>query len=70
MRGSKAVLAIIGVALVGVATVIQMVVDWYQSYARGVPMPRTIQLLVLLAGALSLLAVVLSIKGSGVRPHA
>ncbi|RLG89931.1 MAG: hypothetical protein DRO36_06940 [Candidatus Hecatellales archaeon] len=70
MRGGKAVLAIIGVALVGIATVIQMIVDWYQSYAQGVPMPRTIQALVLLAGALSLLAVVLSIKGSGVRPHA
>ena len=68
MRG-KALLAIIGVALVGIATVIQMIVDWYQSYAQGVPMPRTIQALVLLAGALSLFAVIISLR-SGVRPHA
>jgi len=66
---SKALLAIIGVALVGIATVIQMVVDWYQSYAYGIPMPKVIQALVLLAGFLSILAVILSLR-SGVRPHA
>lgn len=65
MRG-RALLALLGVALVGIATVIQMVVDWYQSYAYGIPMPNTIRFLVLLAGFLSLLAVLISLS-SGVR---
>ncbi len=66
----KGLLAVIGIALVGIATIIQMIVDWYQSYAQGIPMPRAIQALVLLAGFLSLLAVILSLKGTGVRLHA
>ena len=67
MRG-KAILAILGIVLVGIATIIQMIVDWYQSEAQGIPMSNTIKLLVLFAGILSLLAVLISLKG--VRLHA
>jgi len=65
MKG-KALLALIGIALVGIATIVQMIVDWYQSYAMGVPMPNIIKALVLFAGILSLIAVIISLK-SGVR---
>ena len=50
----KAILAGLGVLFVGMATLLQMVIDWYQSEAQGVPMPSTLKLLVLLAGALTL----------------
>ena len=50
----KAILAGLGVLFVGLATLIQMVVDWEQSEAQGVPMPSTLKLLVLAAGALTL----------------
>ena len=67
---SRATLAILGVILVGIATIIQMVVDWYQSYAYGIPMPNKIKFLVLLAGFLSLLAVIISLKSSsGVKRY-
>ena len=67
----KATLALVGIVLVGVATVIQMIVDWYQTYAYGIPMPTVIKLLVLLAGFLSLLAVIISLKSSSkVKPYA
>ena len=58
----KTFLALLGVFLVGVATIIQMIVDYYQSYAQGIPTPNMIKALVLLAGALSLIAVVISLK--------
>jgi len=63
----KAVLALIGVILVGAATIIQMIVDWYQSYAYGIPTPTLVKALILLAGGLSLLAVIISIKARGDR---
>jgi len=66
----KATLALIGIMLVGAATVIQMIVDWYQSYAYGIPMPNTIKFLVIVAGVLSLLAVIISLKSSKVKPYA
>ena len=61
----KTILAIIGVVLVALATLIQMVVDWYQTYAYGIPMPNTIKLLVIFAGLLTLGALALSIIASG-----
>lgn len=64
---SKVSLALIGIMLVGLATVLQMIIDWYQSYAYGVPMPKTIQALVVLAGLLSLIAVVISLKSKPLR---
>jgi len=54
----RAVVAGIGVLFVAIATLIQMVIDWYQSEAQGVPMPSTLKLLVLLAGGLTLAGVV------------
>ena len=64
---SKASLALVGIMLVGLATVLQMIIDWYQSYAYGIPMPKTIQALVVLAGLLSLIAVVISLKSKPLR---
>jgi len=60
----KAKLAAIAIFLVAVATVIQMIVDWYQSYAQGIPMPNRVKALVLAAGALSLLAAIFSFISS------
>ena len=57
----KAKLALVGVGLVGAATVIQMIVDWYQSYAQGIPMPTIIKLLVIVAGVLALSATSISL---------
>ena len=57
----RAALALIGVGLVAAATLLQMVIDWYQSEAMGVPMPNTLKLLVLGAGALTILALIISI---------
>ncbi len=65
----KSVLALIGVALVGAATIIQMTVDWYQSYAEGIPMPRVIQALTIVAGLLALLSVIITLLG-GRHPNA
>ena len=57
----KAALALLGVGLVAAATLLQMIIDWYQSEALGVPMPNTLKFLVLGAGALTLLALVISV---------
>ena len=57
----KSILALVGVALVGAATVLQMMVDWYQSYAEGIPMPKVIQALTVFAGCLALLSVIISV---------
>mgnify|MGYP000507014911 CR=1 FL=1 len=61
---SKTSLALLGVLLIGIATVLQMIIDWYQSYAYGIPMPRVIQGLVLLAGLLALTGAILGAKGT------
>jgi len=61
----KALLALIGVVLVALATLIQMIVDWYQSYAYGIPMSNVVKALVIAAGVLTLIALVISIKAGG-----
>ena len=58
---SRAVLAGLGVLFVGLATLIQMVVDWEQSEAQGVPMPSTLKLLVLAAGLLTLASIAIGL---------
>ncbi len=60
----KGLLAVIGVGLVAAATLIQMIVDWYQTYAYGIPMPNIVKILILAAGGLTLLALIISLKGS------
>ncbi len=61
----KAFMAIIGVVLVAIAILLQMIVDWYQSYASGIPCPTTIKLLVIASGALTLLALFISLAARG-----
>lgn len=61
----KAFLAILGVVLVALATLLQMIVDWYQSYAMGIPYPTTIKLLVIVAGVLTLIALFISLAAGG-----
>ena len=61
----KTVLALVGVVLVALATLVQMLVDWYQTYAYGIPMPNVIKILVIFAGLLTLAALALSIVASG-----
>ncbi|MCD6300892.1 MAG: hypothetical protein J7L82_02355 [Staphylothermus sp.] len=63
----RAFLAILGVILVAIATLIQMIVDWYQSYAAGIPYPTTIKLLVLAAGVLTFIALFISLRAGGGR---
>lgn len=58
---SKAGLALIGVGLVALATLLQMVIDWYQSEAQGVPYPGWLKLLVIGAGLLTLTALIISV---------
>ena len=61
VRMGRAALALIGVGLVAAATLLQMIIDWYQSEAMGVPMPNTLKLLVLGAGALTIIALIISV---------
>ena len=61
---SRAVLAGLGVLFVGLATLIQMIVDWEQSEAQGVPMPSTLKLLVLAAGLLTLASIAIGLYAS------
>ena len=61
----KTALALTGVVLVALATLLQMIIDWYQSYAYGIPMPNKIKLLVILAGILTLIALIISLIASG-----
>ena len=64
---SKVILATLGVALVAIATLIQMTVDWFQSDAMGIAFPMKLKLLTLTAGGLTLLALILSILNSSKR---
>ncbi len=57
----RAALALIGVGLVAAATLLQMIIDWYQSEAVGVPYPGWLKLLVLGAGALTIIALIISV---------
>lgn len=57
----KVKIAALAIFLVAVATVIQMLVDWYQSYAYGIPMPGRVKAMVIVAGLLSLAAAALSL---------
>lgn len=59
MGRGRAALALVGLGLVGAATVLQMAVDWYQSYAYGIPMPNVVKALVIVAGLLALVATVI-----------
>ena len=60
-------LAFLGILFVGLATFLQMVVDWYQSEAQGIPMPNTLKFLVVAATVLTLLAIWLGFKGQRAR---
>ncbi len=60
-------LAFLGILFVGLATFLQMVVDWYQSEAQGIPMPNTLKILVIAATVLTLLAIWLGFRGQRVR---
>ena len=51
----------LGIALVAGATVLQMIIDWYQSEAQGVPMPTVLKVLVLLAGLMALLSAIIGL---------
>ncbi len=57
----KAALALLATGLVAAATLLQMIIDWYQTEAQGVPMPGVIKMLILGAGALTLLALIVSV---------
>ena len=61
----KTALALVGVVLVALATLLQMIIDWYQSYAYGIPMPNRIKILVIIAGILTLVALIISLVASG-----
>jgi len=60
-------LAFLGVLFVGLATFIQMIVDWYQSEAYGISYPILLKILVIAATVLTLLAIWLGFKGQRVR---
>jgi len=64
----KSFIALLGVILIAVATLMQMMVDWYQSYALGVPQPSLVKFLVVAAGILTFLALILSLMASSRRP--
>ncbi len=51
----------LGIALVAGATILQMFVDWYQSEAQGVPMPTILKVLIILAGAMTLLSLIIGL---------
>ncbi len=56
----KASLILIGIVLL-ISTLMHIVVNWYQSYAEGTPYADRLRILILIAGALSILAIVLTI---------
>jgi len=64
---SRAFLAMLGVALVAMATLIQIVIDWYQSDAMGVAYPFRLKLLTLVVGILTFMALILSIISNSKR---
>ncbi len=63
----KALIALIALILLALSTLLQIVYDWYQSYAYGVPHADRTRILVVVAGVLALLALVLTIVSKGGR---
>ncbi len=57
----KAALILIGVLLL-ISTAMHIIVNWYQSFAMGVPHADKLRALILIAGALAILAIVLTIS--------
>ena len=57
-------LAFIGIFLVGLATLLQMFVDYYQSEAQGVPMPRILQYTTIGIAVITLIAIYISLKST------
>ncbi len=64
---SRSVIAVVAVVLLALSTLLQIVYDWFQSYAHGIPYADRTRLLVVVAGALTILAIVLTIIGKGGR---
>ncbi len=61
----KAALVLIGIILL-ISTAMHIIVSWYQSYAVGTPHADKLRILILIAGALAILAIVLTIsRGRG-----
>ena len=62
MSSKVAVVAFISILLIAAATLIRTVVDIYQTEAQGIPMPTTLKLMVLAAGALTIAALYISVR--------
>ena len=60
-------LAFLGIFLVGLATLLQMVVDYFQSEAYGVPASRLLQYVTVGIAVMTLVAIFISLKAQRIR---
>lgn len=57
----------VAILCVALATLIQMVIDWYQSDAYGIPFPFWLKVLTVIAAVLTLIAVFMSFMSGKIK---